>query len=177
MSFMLPKTALILGGAKSVFKDYERALELFKPDVVIGVNDIVAEVPEITHFCTMHPKKAPKWIEERRKNGFPDPVKYWTSTDKSAPPGFTFEQIPNTRGGSGLLAIYVARYLKYDKKILAGIPMTREGQHFFIQSDWNECKLYRVVWEKNPTLREDVRSMSGWTMETFGFPTQEWLEF
>jgi hypothetical protein len=87
-----------------------------------------------------------------------------------------FQRIPNTRGGSGLLAIYVARYLGYDKKVLAGIPMSPEMGHFFDERDWKECKLYRVVWEHNATLREDVRSMSGWTMQTFGFPEWDWLK-
>lgn len=175
MSFFKPKTALILGGAKTVFEDYERAKQLFQPDTVIAVNDSMAEFPDVEHFATMHPKKVKQWLDKRRAKGFEDPKRYWTATDRAFPDGFEFQTLKNTRGGSGLLAIYVARYLGYDKKILAGIPMSPEMGHFFDERDWKECKLYRVVWEHNPTLREDTRSMSGWTMQTFGFPEADWL--
>lgn len=171
------KSVVILGGSKEVFSDYASACKLWDFDAVIAINDIGAEMPEIDFWCTMHPEKMPKWLEQRRFNGFEDPKSFWTSHDRKTPEGLDveFQTVKNTRGGSGLLAVYVARHLGYNKIVLCGIPMTAEGQHYHTSGAWKECKLYRIVWEKNPTLKDDVRSFSGWTQEKFGMPTETWL--
>src|SRR5690606_12765406 len=104
--------------------------------------------------------KAPRWLAERRKNGHPDiKGKYWTANDRmaQAPKELDFQSLKNTRGGSGLLAVYVARYLNCTKIVLAGIPMTIKGEHYHTAGNWKECKLYRVVWEANASLKTDVR--------------------
>lgn len=171
------KTALILGGAMSVFDEYKRAKRLCKFSVVIGVNDILGEVPEITDFVSMHPGKIARWLDKRRENGYPDPTTYWTSRDRAcqAPKGFKFETLPNTRGGSGLLAIYVARHLGCNKIVLAGIPMTISGEHYHTPGRWKECNLYRIVWKANASLKTDVRSFGGWTRDNYGEPSRSWL--
>lgn len=172
-----PKSAVILGGSTGVFSDYVEACAMWDFDEVIAINDIGAEIPETTHWCSMHPEKMPKWLGQRRFNGFPEPKDFWTSRDRQPPEGLDveFKTLRNTRGGSGLLAIHVARFLGCEKIVLCGIPMTPNGEHYHTAGLWKECKLYRVVWEKNPTLKEDVRSFSGWTRLTLGPPTKEWL--
>lgn len=170
-----PRSALILGGAKSVFEDYQSALQMINFDVVIAVNDIGIEIPEIDVWCSMHPEKIPMWLEARRRNGFRDPRGFWTTLDKTPPKDVDFQKLRNTRGGSGLLAVYVARYLNCDKIVLAGIPLTVDGEHYHTPGHWKECKLYRVIWEADASLLNDVRSMSGWTKERFGQVTPDWL--
>lgn len=170
------RRVLILGGARSVFIDMNDAYRLCPEyDAVFGINDIVQEVPEITHALTMHPDKMPKWLEGRVDNGHSTDLEFWTAADKKVPPDLPFQRIRNTRGGSGLLAIYVARHLGFNKIVLAGIPMTQEGEHYHTSGKWRECRLYRVVWENESTEKDDVRSLSGWTREKFGEPTIDWF--
>lgn len=176
------KSVLILGGGKCVFEDHERAIAMHDFDSVMAINDIGVVMHKVDFWVSMHPEKMPKWLEARRANGHPDPSSFWTSHDRAVPTGalavkqgLVFNTIRNTRGGSGLLAIYAARYLKFDRIVLAGVPMTREQEHFHKSGWWKECNLYRVVWENNASLKEDVRSLSGWTRERFGEPTVDWL--
>jgi hypothetical protein len=169
------KAALICGGAKSVFEDIEQSKFLFEPDAVFAINDVLAQIPHVDFFVSMHPSKAPAWLKARRQNGYPDPKSYWTAKDKTPPRGMRFETSPNTRGGSGLLAVFVARSMGYTKIVLAGIPLTIEGAHFHDARPWKECLLYRAVWERMNGLKVDVRSMSGWTREYFGYPEFDWL--
>lgn len=172
------KTALVLGGALSVFEEYEQAKKLHDFSLYIGVNDVIGEIPEISHAVSMHPGKMDRWLKARRDKGFIDPKHYWTSRDRAvqAVGDLKFDTIPNTRGGSGLLAVYVARHLGCNKIVLAGIPMSIKGEHFHTPGLWKECRLYRVVWEANASLKTDVRAFSGWTGGTYGPPTRDWLE-
>lgn len=174
----MKRVALILGGANTVFADIEEAYSLFAPEEVFAINDIVEHHEDVDHFCTMHPEKSGLWLANRQEASFDPPKKLWTSHDRvlRAPTGLSFEAVRNTRGGSGLLAIHVALKLGYEKIVLAGIPMEANANHFFNTASWRECRLYQVVWEKDPFLRDDkVRSLSGWTMREFGKPTPEWL--
>lgn len=173
----MPKTVLICGGAKSVFEDIKEAKALITPDGIIAINDVFAELEHVDFFCTNHPEKAEKWVQVRRKKGYKDPYSYWTATNKALPASPKFQTVPGTLGGSGLLAVSVARYLGYQKIILAGIPLTAEGGHFFNTRPWKECDYYRHVWGRNTSLKVDIRSVSGWTSEYFGRPTLEWLLF
>lgn len=171
-----PSRVLILGGAKSVFDDMRQAQAMCTFDAVIAINDIGFEIPEIDYWCSMHPDKlALKWLPQRRDNGYPDPKSLWTSRDKKVPNDIEFQTLKNTRGGSGLLAIHVARYLNFSKIVLAGVPMEAEGEHYHTPGKWKECKLYRIVWEADKSLKHDVRSFSGWTRDTYGVPTADWL--
>ena len=173
-----PFSAVILGGAKNVFDDYARATEMHDFDLVIGINNIVSEVPEINHAVTMHPDKMAKWLEDRQANGFPPIPKLWTARERTIPEGHNYEILKNTRGGSGLLAIFVARYLNCQKIVLCGIPMERLEEHYHTAGQWKECKLYRRIWEANESLKrnDDIRSLSGgWTQEQYGQPSLDWF--
>lgn len=170
----MDQACLILGGANSVWDDLRRAFEFHDFKTVIAVNDVGMEFPEVDQWCTMHPEKMGHWLGVRRDNGYPDPV-LWTAPDRLKRSTLAFRHLKNTRGGSGLLAVYVARHLGYKKIVLAGIPMHRDFEHYHTPGAWTECKLYRIMWERDASLLADVRSMSGWTMEHLGSPTEEWL--
>lgn len=180
MKIIAPKpiTALILGGGKTVFEDAEKARKLFKPDIILGVNDVIADYAEIQYACSMHPEKMGIWLTKRRENGHPDPKEFWTADTavKRDHLNLGYKTVRNTRGGSGLLAVYVARALFCKKIVLAGIPMAPEFEHYHTPGAWKEYKLYKLVWEHDKSLLQDVRSMSGWTREAFGAPTKKWFD-
>lgn len=172
-----PKTILICGGSKDVFKDIEAAKQIIEFDAILAINNILAELPHVDYFASMHPMKVPVWLDERRVRGYPDPKSFWTCKKKPQPLSIRFETIPNTLGGSAMVAVHVARYLGYDKKILAGCPMQPEQAHYHNKKPWNDFIHYKKVWETDARVRHDVRSMSGWTREHLGAPTEDWLNY
>ena len=161
---------LILGGAHCVFEDIEASQELFLPDVIIAVNDIGIYIEEVDHWCTMHPDKMKVWIKQREAHGFKKP-KMWTATHLSIE-GFTSI---NSRGGGGILGVNLAKFLGATKIVLAGIPMTQNA-HFNKKHGWMEATMYRQFWRDEKSYSKWVRSMSGWTKELYGLPTEEWLK-
>lgn len=168
--------ALVLGGARCVWEDYDAALRLFKPDVIIGINDIAIHVPEVDHWVSMHPDKFPMWMDMRAKNTDRVPT-FWTSRHKKKPLVFNYpiEEVNSRGGGSGLLATRVAMFLGSQQIVLAGVPLKVEEAHFFNDKPWTECMWYRRGFEKCPAILPYVRSMSGWTREFFGFPDDDFL--
>ncbi len=161
---------LILGGAHCVFEDIEASQELFLPDAIIAINDIGIYVEEVDHWCTMHPDKMSVWAKQREDHGFVKP-KLWTATHLSTE-GFTSI---NSRGGGGILGVNLAKFLNASKIVLAGIPMTQNA-NFNRKHGWIEATLYRQFWRGEKSYPKWVRSMSGWTKEMYGPPTEEWLK-
>lgn len=90
---------------------------------------------------------------------------------------------PNGGGSSSLFATRIALELGYERVVLAGVPL--EGTTTICDADGSEVveepsaagfAVYRRGWEKvHGEIADNVRSMSGWTRETFGEPTAEWL--
>lgn len=77
----------------------------------------------------------------------------------------------STTGSSALLGVCFALQQGYKKIILVGCPLQGKNEvkapYEQFQKGWKIHKNY--VFEK-------VKSMSGWTMEFLGEPTQEWFE-
>jgi hypothetical protein len=167
---------LILGGAFCVFEDIEASQELFLPDVIIAVNDIGIYIEDIDHWVTMHPEKMPVWVEQRKKHGFEKP-NMWTTPEKIEKAKKEVEgySLVNSKGGSGILGVNLAKFLGATKIVLAGIPMT-QNSHFNKENHWMEATLYRQFWRGEKSYVRWVRSMSGWTKEMYGPPTEEWLK-
>ena len=90
---------------------------------------------------------------------------------------------PNGFGSSSLFATRIALETGYDRVVLAGVPL--EGNTVISDNDGTEIVgehsaagygVYRGGWLKvQGEIADHVRSMSGWTRETFGEPTAEWL--
>jgi hypothetical protein len=69
-------------------------------------------------------------------------------------------------GSSALLGVKIALRLGYRKIILAGVPLN-EGHYAHFQIGW--------TWIADLLKCCPVRSMSGFTRELLGAPTEEWL--
>jgi hypothetical protein len=90
---------------------------------------------------------------------------------------------PNGGGSSSLFAVRIALELGYERVVLAGVPLV--GHTTICDADGSEkvdepsaagFGVYRGGWQKvHGEIAGHVRSMSGWTRETFGAPTAEWL--
>lgn len=181
------KTALILGGANTVWEDSAKALKLFTPDIVVAANDISARWSgPIDYQVTLHPEHLLRWQTERRLRGYSEPR---TVVAHEKPTFFEGgKQYPridfamsylwpgmNASGSSGLFAAKVA-LTEADRVVLAGVPMTVESAHFYHTARWNERDSFIEAWKiAMPFIKDRVRSMSGWTQELLGEPTPAWL--
>jgi hypothetical protein len=171
--------AIVLGGAACLHEDMQAAFELFAPDVVIAVKDIGITYPHIDHWVTYHPERLPKELAIRRSKGLADPLFVWTYDKIAIRPkiGIEFRTVKHRGGSSGFMGMAVACIVA-DRAVLCGIPMDPKQKHFSRpkKQGWPEATYYRRVWsEHHDEYKDRVRSMSGWTKEIFGAPTQEWL--
>lgn len=170
------KTCLILGGASSVWNDAAAALDLFRPDVTVTVNDMLgAWLGRIDLFCTLHPEKAEKWLRQRRLTGANMDFETWAHARKPGSPKID-HTTPDWGGSSGLFAVKVALECGCDRIVLAGVPMSADGGHFFDAAPWSEANAYHKAWLTHQSeIAPYVRSMSGWTADLLGRPDASWL--
>ena len=90
---------------------------------------------------------------------------------------------PNGGGSSSLFATRIALELGYERVVLVGVPLVgdttiSDRDNTEIVEEWSAAGfgVYRGGWEKvRSEIADNVRSMSGWTRETFGAPTSEWV--
>lgn len=173
--------ALVLGGAKCVFEDAEKAIQLLgEPDVVVAVKDIWIEWPKVDHVATYHIERIPRELERRRSLGYEDPKCIWTYAHiRQLKMPLPQKCIKMTGGSSGLLGAYVAIRVA-DKGVLAGIPLDPTMSHFHNRKQgkpWKEGEHYMKQWRQClPDLKDRIKSMSGYTKELLGEPTVEWLQ-
>lgn len=174
------KTALCLGGADGVEKEWKAALELGSLDYVVACNDVGAIWPgRLDAWVTLHPEKMAGWREQRRANGHPDAKRYLVHGDYVPDWAELVEFRFPGQGDSGSSGLFTAKAalidLGADRAVLAGIPLVR-ASHFFDAVQWEAAGGYREVWERlRPEYRARIRSMGGWTAHFFGLPTTEWL--
>lgn len=186
-----PDLAMILGGAPCVRDDAQALAELMGgswPGRVIAVNDIAVHWPgDIHDWVSLHPTKLTtsdpddirkrSWRAQRADAGHPGGYTTWSHRR----PSLVDETVDFWGGGSsGLFAVTVAYHLGCDRVVLCGCPMDRSG-HFeesrTSHEFTGEVDHYRKVWVKHKDeIRERTRSMSGWTRETFGEATLDWIE-
>ena len=134
----------------------------------------------INIWCSIHGPLLVDWIEKRRALGCDmDFEAYANFADNQESADVIRWNRPNGGGSSGLYAVLVALELGFDKLILCGMPMdggkriTSEGD---VEPGLTPYQHYRKGWiSRQGILSNHVRSMSGWTRETFGEPTAEWL--
>ena len=183
------KTALVVGSAECVWDDIDRASDLFEPDVTIAINRFARDYPaSVDCWFSYHPETFQLWANQRRRNGLPDHLSYGTCRNKHTyqPDGFEpFHLTENVSGSSGLGAVECARAgFGADRIVLAGIPMDTRGHFNYgqkgdhdVRERWAEGERYRAYWRKyfldKPGL---ARSLSGWTRDLLGEPTEEWLD-
>ena len=176
------KACVVLGTAPCMWDDLARA-----PDGldVVAVNRAgMLYLDPIVLWVSVHGKNLQEFIDARRGLGGSMDFDSYGNFAASEESGDTIRwNRPNGGGSSSLFAVKIARELGYDRIVLAGVPL--EGQTTIVDVDGTEIVeepshlgfgVYRGGWLKVlDEIRNNVRSMSGWTRETFGEPTAEWL--
>ena len=176
-----PKCAVVLGTAPCMWDDLEGAPPGWDVIAVNGAGFLYLD--PIVMWCSAHGRYLTGWIEKRREAGASMDFKAYGNFGEHDDTGDVIAwNRPNGGGSSGLFTTMIALELGYDRLVLCGIPL--EGQERFgykedvstVVPAQTDYKHYRKGWNKQLGLfSERVRSMSGWTRETFGEPTAEWL--
>lgn len=174
-----PEVALIFGGSEKVYEEYAAALALCQsagvPTKSFVTNSALEVFPgEIDYGVTLHPEKLGGWLSKRMAAGLPAPKVVWGHR-----PATNVQKHTRDWGGSvSMFAVKVARQEAFVKIILCGCPMTVEDGHFLRHERWNAATAFQRGWrERGDKLgRPCIRSMSGWTLQQFGAPTDEWLK-
>lgn len=171
-------TAVVLGGAACLHDDLAAALELFTPDLTVAVNNAGRDHPgPVHHWASMHPEKFPGWIQAREAMGHPPVTEFWTAKRRRQParPNMVFREVENWGGSSGLLAVTVALTLGCRRVVLCGVPLDAKQAHYDDPRAWTEAGSYRRAWLERAPFMPGVRSMSGFTRDTLGAPTEDWF--
>ena len=171
----------VLGGAQCVWRDFEAAKALCTPDKIACVNDIGIEYPDkYDYWVSYHNINLQRWLRQRRERNLPDPNEIWTGEAKSRTDLKCLRRYKVRGGSSGMLATCIALSQGATHVVLAGVPMDPNMRHFHNDKKgkpWKEAKKYHKYWlEQLEFFNGRVRSMSGWTRETLGVPTLEWLD-
>lgn len=161
--------ALVLGGASCLWDDLRRLGDF--PATVIAVNAVGIHYPgRIDHWVTLHPANFPVWESKREGN--------WDYTRWSESPPCD-EELDSWGGSSGIYGARVALHLGFDRVVLCGVPLD-ERPHFHDSDRWSKgpwlvAKEHRRELDAIKDRLGNVRSMSGYTAEVLGTPTEEWL--
>ena len=171
--------ALVIGGGPNVRAESADALRLAKPDHVLIINDVgTIWGGEFGHWVSLHPERWHQWVAMRRARGFPTPHNFWSNRRYTMPKGCSLTVHPDYQesGLSGLYACKIAiEKLDCDKIMLAGVPMDKSGHLMPGRGHWINLERRRAWLEQTATLMGRAKSWSGWTRETFGVPTREWI--
>ena len=175
----MAKVALVLGGARCLYEDFDDAISICQPHTIIATNNAGHDFPmELPHWVTLHTEKMPAWMEIRKNYGFPPAQNYWTSNRKTIPIEHKgmYKHVTSWDGSSGLLAVTVALHLGYEKIILCGIPLEKAMAHYDDNAPWMDAPRYRAAWNRHMHKMQDkVKSFRGWTSVKLGVPTVGWV--
>jgi hypothetical protein len=170
------KRAIVLGGAPSVWSDFDSVEELHDNADIIACNLAGYHYPgKIKYWVTLHPAMMPEWLYNRRNAGYD--MDFITI-------GFTRDFVPmqgidelrgawgssqgKASGSTGLFAVEIALAKGYDEIILCGVPIDHVPNHFNGHS-WDSCANYRQAWIDNyDKMKGKVFSQSGWTKRLLG---------
>ena len=171
--------AIIVGGGDRWKEELDEVLRLVgdRPVTYFYINDQIKSFDQPGYACTLHPDKLNghfNWLAVRKKAGLSPPLEVWSHRKHGAVTHDTASA--EWKGSSGLFAVQVARRKGFRKVIGCGVPMTVEGGHFERRQKWQSAIAFRQGWLTcRNEITPDFRSMSGWTADIFGRPTQEWL--
>lgn len=190
---------VILGRHSDVWTELDAAKQLIRsvagqttPVTIIATKRAGRDYDGPVHeWPSFHPELFKPWIAIRAKYNRPPALRLWSARSprvkKPDTGGLVINWLASQGGSSGMLGVQVGLAIGHppyqnepqiDRLILCGIPMEKSKRYDDNQI-WREAELYREHWIKffgdNPQHKDRVRSMSGWTKELLGGPTEEWL--
>lgn len=195
------KSALVIGCAANVWEDVQAAKALASYNAVYCVKQIGIHYPEAFNvWVSLHPEAMNDYEAQRHAKGLPNgyqivaPPKNELGTvgneagaNIKRRVSYLWSDQSNASASSGIYGAKVAIADGFDRIVLAGIPMTPEGGHFAPETRTVAGVVRGKVWsghssfvcgfnEAIPHLMGKVKSMSGYTKQVLGVPTQDWFK-
>ncbi len=171
--------ALCLGGAPSVWADFEEAKRLVgaRPHIVIACNDAIPACPDdLDAVATHHPEKLQAWRDARAAAGFNTDYRVFVAGPWPQMRDAEYAA-PVWDGTSGLFCAQVAILtMGASGAICCGTPLDAEAGHIARPGEWSDGRRFRSGWRDAMTAAGGrLRSMCGWTRDVLGAPTEQWL--
>ena len=163
------KTIILIGSAPCVIDDLCHLAITFEHELkgvhyaAIGLSGVMVTSWPLSYIASYHIEDIPQ-IKEIE----PDApiVSYIQEAGVDIVIPFTAPS-----GSSALLGALAGLKLGYDRIILAGCPLIGRS------STGDDITQFQVGWKAQfETVKDNVRSCSGWTAEFLGEPSSEWLQ-
>jgi len=160
---------LITGSASNVLADIAAVPRLRGFDfLAVGLDAVDRYEWPIKYVATYHPAEIGKIRERRQSIG--GNLDYKTISMEARPGVDIIEPFRPPSGSSSLLGALAAIRLGYRRIVLCGCPLTGKN------AAGGDYENFRKGWEARVSeLGDRVHSMSGWTAEFLGRPTDEWM--
>jgi len=160
---------IITGSAPCVLIDIAGVPRVCTYDyMAIGLDAVDKYIWPIKYVATYHPVEIPRIRERRERCG--GNLDYRVISMKVLPGVDIIEPFRPPSGSSSLLGVLAALRMGYRRIILCGCPLIGKN------AAGGTYETFRKGWEARANeFTGRVRSMSGWTAEFLGAPTEEWL--
>lgn len=180
------RTALVIGCAANIWEDVEAATNLFEPDAIYCVKLAGVHWPgKFDVWATLHPEFMDAYEVERKAKGHPGgyeivaplPGEVGMHGKKGNIARRVSYRWPgmNASASSGGYGAKVALDDGFERVVLAGVPMDNSN-HFTRGKPWLQLDSFTDGFKRSvPYFADRVRSMSGWSREILGQPTEDWL--
>jgi hypothetical protein len=180
-------SALVIGSADGCFEEAQEALKLWgdgEPDAIAVLNDSFPRWPgRVDYLPTLHAENVEGWLMAREQAGYSMGAQVWSyhrTHDGRLPGAHIYPLVKHIAsdwaGSSGLYAVRVLLLEKFERIVLAGVPMESKAGHILRKKPWTGAEGFRNGWKHRlPEIKNKVRSCSGWTQGLLGAPTAEWI--
>lgn len=170
--------ALVLGGAKTVWRDLERAQTLTEglDTIIVASNHAGIHYPGlIDAWATLHHERFADWRAERAGAGRATDYRAFIHAKHRDCPWA--EVVPERwSGSSGLYAAQVAlEMLRVCGVVLCGVPMDADAGHIARPGPWSDPEKFRPGFDAARRENAPIRSMSGWSADLLGRADGAWL--
>lgn len=178
------KRCLVLGSAKCMQYDIDRALSMAEFDGVVAAKGAGLFYPgPLLGWVSLHPDRMQRARDERAAKGYPTAEVHFGHQFKSDCSGidvwYDYKFEGQTRSASsGIFAVRVALdYFHFDQVVMCGVPMLKDQGRLDDNRDtWQGENAFKQGFlQAIPAFKDRVRSMGGWTATQVGLPTADWL--
>lgn len=176
------KILIIVGSAPCAQDDLGVALNAVRlvnapyEIMLIGLDSVEKYLGYAAYFATYHPSDIGPAYDRRKAAGgntdYEKIIAHQQHREQSTGRDLVDLIIPceHPSGSSALLGVLAGIKMGYEKIIVCGCPLTGKNDK---QYDYAN---FRAGWTaKLSEIKDKTRSMSGWTKELLGEPTEEWL--
>lgn len=174
---MNSKVLLIIGAAPGVGDDIVRAFDMGvgrgQVDYMLIGYDAVENVSDkCLYFATYHPNEIQMSKDRRHRYGGNTDFMVISHQQHEGEVNMIVP-IVGPSGSSAMLGCLAGLQLGYDKIVLCGCPLNGNNGKGFNYETFRQGFEYEG---NRKQIMGKVKSMSGWTAEYLGSPTEEWLD-